>query len=614
MKALKTQSIGLCIIVCTLMAIGLVAYQSMLNQQSLRVDNIRVQGLSLAQLVSEIPAQELSAHSLKNTLSVLQEGLGKGDFAYAIAVDRRGIPVSQVSDEGVLIPHTTPGNVGSISNDPTTWSGERELVLSSGETVLEFFAPLLINSEYQGSFRLGFYRPVLNLGLSNISFVGSMALPVFLLAPLFYFLMRRQLAPLQSSQREMVKQMKANVDQSIDLKVDGELSDFMTNFNEYFRQASSRIKGLETNNHTILASSKVLKYKFGRIESVMEAMPNAILVFDDSGSLMYANEKVAGLLGVSKDQVLNEPVAAWSPNDEVFRYLARCSDPGNKVMPELRTKIGDQADKSICLSAYPLLAESGHGKSHGNVVLITDASREVAAESSREEFVAHISHELKTPLNTLMMYAESLLGEDGQDEHFRVEGLNVIYDESERMAALISNLLSITKIEMGSLNIDRQRVKFSDFVEDTFRTIEKGASDKNLQFHLQLPDDIVSVAIDKDLMRIAVNNLLTNAVKYNRPGGSVSMEVEELEESVRLTIRDTGIGISASDLEHVFDKFYRSDADEVRDITGHGLGLSLAYDIVQLHNGRLSASSEEGIGSQFTIDLLKESELLRKVS
>ena len=115
-------------------------------------------------------------------------------------------------------------------------------------------------------------------------------------------------------------------------------------------------------------------------------------------------------------------------------------------------------------------------------------------------------------------------------------------------------------------------------------------------------------------MRIAVNNLLTNAVKYNRPGGTVSLEVEDLDEAIRITVNDTGIGISPDDMEHVFDKFYRSESEEVRERTGHGLGLSLAYDIVQLHNGRLSASSVINEGTQFTIELFKETELLRNAS
>ena len=608
MKTLKTQSIGLFMIVGTLVVIGLIAYQSMLHQHSLRTANIRAQGLSLVQLISEVPSQQVTKSGLRNTLNVLQQSLGKEDFAYAVVVNKNGTPMAQATAAGVLIPHAV------VSTEPSSWTGERSMRLENERDVSEFYAPLLLNSELKGSVRIGFYQPTLLLGMENLSYIATLALPVFLLAPLFYFLMRRQLKPLQSSQREIAQQLREGMGQKIDLKVDGELGDFMANFNEYFRHASSRIQGLESDNHTMLASSKVLHYKFGRIESVLEALPSAVLVFDDSGSLTYANNRVASLIGVEKDVVLNQPVASWSPNDEVFRYLARCSDPSNKVLPELRTEIGEQSIKTVRLTAFPLMSEDGQGKSRGNLVLIQDASKDVAAESSREEFVAHISHELKTPLNTLMMYAESLLGEDGKDDHFRAEGLNVIYDESERMAGLISNLLSITKIEMGSLNVDRQRVKFNEFIEDTFQAIEKGAEDNGLNFHLQLPDDTVAVAIDKALMSIAVNNLLTNAVKYNKPGGTISLEVEELDESVRLTVRDTGIGISEADLEHVFDKFYRSDSDEVRERTGHGLGLSLAYDIVQLHNGRLSASSEKGVGTQFTIDLLKESELLRKVS
>ena len=196
---------------------------------------------------------------------------------------------------------------------------------------------------------------------------------------------------------------------------------------------------------------------------------------------------------------LKNPLQSWCPNDEVFRFLARCSDPSNRAIPELRANVEiGTSSRQLSLNAYPLFASADDARSKGNLVIIRDASREVAAESSREEFVAHISHELKTPLNTLIMYSESLLGEDGRDEEFRTQGLNVIFDEAERMAGLISNLLSITKIEMGSLNIDRQRVKFNEFIEDTFRTIEKGSGDSGLNFQLHLPSDGIPVAIDKD--------------------------------------------------------------------------------------------------------------------
>ncbi len=605
--SLKTQSLGLSMIVATLCAIALVVYQSLSHQHRVEAQNVRAQGQSLAQLLSEVPASQLTAQNTRNTLSILQHSLPRNVLAYAVVVNANGRAVSQVNRQGVVVPP------GSVAASPSEWNGERQLKLVDGRDIREFYAPVLVGSSFRGAVRLGFFEPEFIAGWQNLPMIASMALPVFLLAPLFYFLMRRQLLPLQQTQQKIASQLDAAAGRELKVDVNGELGEFLTNFNDYFRRASERINLLEHDNHSVQASSKVLHYKYSRLEAVIEALPNGVLLFDESGSLVFANNKISSLIAVEKTALLEQAVANWCPNDEMFQYLARCSDPSNRALPELRTRVeGNGRVKDLNLAAYPMLTDSG--QSQGNLVIVRDASKEIAAESSREEFVAHISHELKTPLNTLMLYSESLLGEDGRDEQFRSEGLNVIYDEAERMAALISNLLSITKIEMGSLNIERTRVKFNDFIEDTFRTIEKGAHASGLQFDLQLPGDEPLVAIDKDLMRVAVNNLLTNAVKYNRPNGKVSLEVEDLDDSVRLQVRDTGIGISAADLEHVFDKFYRSESDEVRERTGHGLGLSLAHDIVQLHNGRLSVSSEPGVGTEFIIELRKESELLRKAS
>ncbi|MFK7732376.1 MAG: sensor histidine kinase [Pseudomonadales bacterium] len=609
MHSLKSQSVGLSMIVGTLMVIAIIAYQSLNYQKTSRTDNLQQQGKALAQLISEVPADELDEQTTRNALKILQESLARSDLAYAVVVSSKGVPLSQITTAGI----TPPAPL--LSSAPSTWTGERKLDLENGRSIMEFYAPFLIKSEYKGSVQIGLFEPELSAGFEQLSFLASMALPVFLLAPLFYFLMSKQLQPLQKTQREIAAHLQSGAMQNVEVSASGELGEFMDNFNAYFREASNKIQTLEHDNHSMLASSKVLNYKFNRIESVIEALPGAVLVFDASGSLMFANSKVATLLGVDPNVALEQPVASWCPNDDIFRFLARCSDPANRAIPELRVDVeSGNTRKQLNFNAYPLFASANDARSKGNLVIIRDASREVAAESSREEFVAHISHELKTPLNTLMMYSEALLGEDGRDEEFRTQGLNVIFDEAERMAGLISNLLSITKIEMGSLNIDRQRVKFNEFIEDTFSTIEKGSGDSGLNFQLQLPDDGIPVAIDKDLMRIAVNNLLTNAVKYNRPGGTVSLDVEDLDDAVRITVRDTGIGISSEDLEHVFDKFYRSDSDEVRERTGHGLGLSLAYDIVQLHNGRLSVTSEINEGTQFTLELFKESDLLRNAS
>jgi len=151
-----------------------------------------------------------------------------------------------------------------------------------------------------------------------------------------------------------------------------------------------------------------------------------------------------------------------------------------------------------------------------------------------------------------------------------------------------------------------------DLLEDAFDNVSRSGREAKLDFKLELPDDISPVSVDKELLRIAINNLLTNAIKYNNAGGTVMLRAEETADAITICVKDDGIGIDVKDQEHIFSKFYRSEDDEVRNRTGHGLGLALAQDIVHLHHGELRVVSEPGAGAEFIIELSKDSGLLQK--
>jgi signal transduction histidine kinase len=193
-----------------------------------------------------------------------------------------------------------------------------------------------------------------------------------------------------------------------------------------------------------------------------------------------------------------------------------------------------------------------------------------------------------------------------------VEAANVIHDESERVSMLINNILNITKIEMGSMGIERKRVKLRDLLVDAFEACARSGKSENVEFKIDLPKQLSAVAADKDLLRIAINNLLTNAIKYNRPGGTVELSAEESATSVLIHVRDNGVGITEEEQDKIFDKFYRSERDAIRAKSGHGLGLPLAREIILLHHGSLEVTSEPGEGSEFTIVIAKETELLQQ--
>ena len=165
---------------------------------------------------------------------------------------------------------------------------------------------------------------------------------------------------------------------------------------------------------------------------------------------------------------------------------------------------------------------------------------------------------------------------------------------------------------MGSLTVDRQRVKLNDLLEDALNTVARSGHGEDLQIRLRVPRELSPVAVDKDLLRVAINNLLTNAIKYNRPGGEVTLSAEESDEAICIAVKDTGIGIRDGDVGRIFDKFFRSDEESVRTKGGHGLGLPLARQIIELHHGTLSVSSIPGEGSEFVITLKKEAGLVKQ--
>jgi signal transduction histidine kinase len=264
------------------------------------------------------------------------------------------------------------------------------------------------------------------------------------------------------------------------------------------------------------------------------------------------------------------------------------------------------------IKAYPIFSATDSSDINGSLIVIRDITKESTSQRQQGEFVAHVAHELKTPLNTLMLYTEALIDEDGDDPKSRIDAANIMHDEVERLGGLINNLLSITRIEMGQISIERQRLRLHDFLEDTFEVASRTELASKLTFELDLSSTLTSIMADKDMFRIAINNMLTNAVKYSRPGGVVSLSSEETEQSVRIVVRDEGIGISEQEQELIFERFYRSEDAEARKSSGHGLGLPLARDIVQLHYGTLTVSSKPNEGSEFVIQIWKETGMLKQ--
>jgi signal transduction histidine kinase len=241
----------------------------------------------------------------------------------------------------------------------------------------------------------------------------------------------------------------------------------------------------------------------------------------------------------------------------------------------------------------------------GKMIMFNNVTREKEAAVATQEFTAHLSHELMTPLTTIRSYSEMLMDGEVQDSETQKEFYNTINGETARLSRLIKDLLNLSKIEMGSLTLNKGLVKSDWLFEDCIAAVEGAAQQKNISIQRHLPDNFPSLIGDKDQLKGAVINILGNAVKYTPENGKIDFALSEENNTVILDIRDTGYGMSEEDLSHIFDKFYRSSHPQISEQQGTGLGLALTSEIIALHEGEINVQSELGNGTRFTLKIPK---------
>ena len=225
-----------------------------------------------------------------------------------------------------------------------------------------------------------------------------------------------------------------------------------------------------------------------------------------------------------------------------------------------------------------------------------------ALDKTRNQFVSNASHELKTPLSTMKILIESLLYQDPMDPGLAKEFLTDVNKEIDRLNRIVSDLLTLVNIDSGGLKLNVSEMSINSLLEEQVKRLLPLARENGIEINLEMKDDI-SILGDNAKLEQVIYNVIDNAIKYTPRGGEVEASLVRSGRKAVIRIRDTGIGIPSGDLPHIFDRFYRVDKARSRATGGTGLGLSIVKQIVQNHGGNISASSTEGKGTTFTIEL-----------
>ena len=251
------------------------------------------------------------------------------------------------------------------------------------------------------------------------------------------------------------------------------------------------------------------------------------------------------------------------------------------------------------VSAVPLGEDSG--QTEGAVVLFHDVTQLRQVEEIRRDFVANVSHELRTPLSIFRGYLETLLDDPHQPPGELLRILEVMERHSDRLHALVEDVLSLAQLESPTAELDLSEISLPEFLQEILRDWEKRLEAKQLKSQLDVPPDLPKLEADESRLQEVIYNLLDNAVKYSPSGSQISLQAAVSGDRVRVSVADQGIGIREDDLPRIFERFYRADKARSRELGGTGLGLSIVKHIAQLHGGTAEAQSEPGKGTTISV-------------
>ena len=338
-----------------------------------------------------------------------------------------------------------------------------------------------------------------------------------------------------------------------------------------------------------------------KIETILRCMADGVLVTDQEGQVVWHNPSVVKMLKRVAPPALGQPLWDWVEDQGLQEWIGKirqvCSEKSPAVSQEVTL-----GEVTLMAHTAPVLEE--RGAILGTVTVLRDISMLKAMDRMKSDFVAMVSHELRAPLASveqqLSVILAGILGEINERQRGMVARAK---ERTHGLISLINDLLDLAKIEAGVVVQYRERLSIAEVLEKALEIFKGEAEGKNMTLRLTSTPSLPPVMADRRNMEEVFLNLLSNAVKYTQEGGWVRVEARPEGSYLCVQVEDNGIGISAEDLPHIFDKFYRVKNAQTRKIVGTGLGLPIVKRIVEAHLGTVEVESQPGSGSKFRVYL-----------
>lgn len=397
-----------------------------------------------------------------------------------------------------------------------------------------------------------------------------------------FFIARSMTAPIRQLTKRAEKFAEGNFEPELGKIPAGEMGDLVRAFNHMGRMMSNSLNQTSTEKH--------------KVEVILEHINNGIIAFDTEQNIVHINTAAKKMFNIEKPEDIKF--------DRFFRTLkAGICMAEFLYLERSKTEVRELEAEGERIKAYFVPFKMDNDRTAGVVCVFEDVTEQFNLETARQNFVAEVSHELKTPLTTIRTYTETLLNGYLDDKKTATSLLTTVQDETDKMTALVQNLLILSKFDMQKISAKKEMFSIDVMLKRLENMFSLEAEQKGLSLNYTRTTDIPEIFADQYQIERAVKNIISNSIKYCSGGDRIQIFAGSLYNSVYIKVEDSGKGIPKADLEHVFERFYRVDKARSRDKGGTGLGLSIAREIIESHGGTIQIESEFGKFTRVTINL-----------
>lgn len=334
-----------------------------------------------------------------------------------------------------------------------------------------------------------------------------------------------------------------------------------------------------------------------RIESVFKNISDCIFICDVSGTINFANHAAHDMLFID-EKVEGKKLIEVTRNIKILEIFKRAVDQ-KKIISEEISMQSPYKEIHLIATAIPLSFEDSISDI---VITLHDITRLKQLEEIRKDFVANVSHEIKTPLTAIKGFTETLIDGALNEKENALRFLNMIKNHSDRLNRLVDDLLALSRIELGDIKMSISKVNIDNIIETVFFTLREKATQKGLFLRQSIPPTIETIEADRDKLIQILLNLVDNGIKFTEKGG-VTVGIEESDGRRTLFVQDTGIGIPQNHIQRLGERFYRVDKARSRELGGTGLGLAIVKHLIYAHGWNMTIQSELGKGTKINIHL-----------